>query len=138
MDFEYSPKVLEARGRHEEAIKTNEKAIRLFADVGESGAEYTAALGQLADSHFYAGHYETADAINQRVLEANRRIYGTSHPKVADVTINLGASLFDRGRYTEAANLLRHALSMIEPHDESRSCLRRELLQATRALVQRN
>jgi serine/threonine-protein kinase len=104
---------LEARGKYDEAIKTNDEAVRLFGDEGESGAEYTAALGQLADSHYYAGHYDVADGLNQRVLESNRRIYGAPHPKVADVLINLGASQTDRGRYTEAEPYYREALAML-------------------------
>lgn len=105
--------VLEARGSYDTAIQTNEAAVRLFGDSGERGAEYTAMLSQLADSHYYAGHYDEADRLNQQVLEAGRRIYGAQHPKVADVLINLGASQTDRGRYNEAEPYYREALATL-------------------------
>jgi serine/threonine protein kinase/Tfp pilus assembly protein PilF len=105
--------VLEARGKYDEAITVNEDAVRLFDEAHDTGAGHTAALGQLADSHYYAGHYDVADGINQRVLEANRRLYGPTHPKVADVLINLGASQTDRGRYAEAEPYYRQALAAL-------------------------
>ena len=105
--------VLEARGKYDDAIAVNEDAVRLFEEARETGAGHTAALGQLADSHYYAGHYDVADGINQRVLEANRRLYGPTHPKVADVLINLGASQTDRGRYVDAEPHYRQALDLL-------------------------
>jgi len=105
--------VLEARGSYDAAIATDDQAIRLYNDAHETGAGLTAALAQLADSHFYAGHYDVADEINQRVLDANRRIYGEHHPRVADVLINLGASQSDRGRYAAAEPFYRQALASL-------------------------
>jgi len=106
--------VLEARGDYDGAIAINEEVARLYAASGDGGAEHTAALGQLADSHYYAGHYELADAINERVLAAVRAIHGEGHPRVADVMINLGASQSDRGRYPEAEAFYRQALDILE------------------------
>ena len=105
--------VLEARGRYPEAIAVNEEAVRLYSTQGSTTAELTAALGQLADSHYYAGDYETADALNARVLESSRALYGPEHPRVADVLINLGASHGDRGRYAEAESFYRQALDVL-------------------------
>ncbi len=105
--------VLEARGSYDAAITANEEAVRLFALGGDTGAGATAALGQLADSHYYAGHYDIADGINQKVLEASRQLYGGQHPKVADVLINLAASQTDRGRYAEAEPFYRQALDSL-------------------------
>ncbi|MEZ5319300.1 MAG: serine/threonine-protein kinase [Vicinamibacterales bacterium] len=106
--------VLEARGDTTGAIAAGEEAVRLYAEGGEHTAEYAAALGQLADAHYYAGDYDTADAINQRVLAAVKRIYGERHPRVADVLINLGASQVDRGRYREAEAFYRPAVAILE------------------------
>ena len=105
--------VLEARGQYPDAIAASEEAVRLHSLQGTSTAELTAALGQLADSHYYAGHYDTADALNARVLEGSRALYGPAHPRVADVLINLGASQNDRGRYAEAEAFYRRALDAL-------------------------
>jgi serine/threonine-protein kinase len=105
--------VLEARGRYPEASAAGEEAVRLYSLRGGTTAELTAALGQLADSHYYAGDYDTADAINARVLESSRVLHGPQHPRVADVLINLGASQADRGRYAEAETYYRQALAAL-------------------------
>jgi serine/threonine-protein kinase len=105
--------VLEAAGDYDGAILVDEEAVRLSARGGEDSVEHVAALGQLADSHFYAGHYEVADDLNERVLAATVRIYGERHPRVADVLINLGASRFDRGYYAEAEPYYRRALGIL-------------------------
>ena len=90
--------VMEARGRYRDAISAAEEVVRLYSRGDEVTAELTSALGQLADSHYYLGEYDIADAINARVLDQSRTLYGPDHPRVADVLINLGASLSDRGR----------------------------------------
>jgi len=106
--------VLEAAGDYRGAQDVNEEAVRLAAAIDPDGPEHVAALGQLADSHYYAGHYALADELNERVLAGARRIYGERHPRVADVLINLGASLGDRGRYAEAEALYREALTILD------------------------
>ncbi len=59
-------------------------------------------------------------------------------PRSAVVIHELSSLAMKRGHYVEAAALLRHALTLISPNDESRLHLRRELVQATRAIVERN
>jgi serine/threonine-protein kinase len=108
--------LLEARGAYDRAIATNEEAVRLEARRGEGSAEWTAALGQLADSHYYSGHYDVADDLNRRVLVSTRAIYGEKHPRVADILINLGASQSDRGKYAEAERFYRPALDILRAH----------------------
>ncbi len=107
-------RVQEARGDYKAAIVTNEEAVRLSALRGEDSLEHLTALGQLADSHYYSGHYELADELNERVLEGVRRIFGERHPRVADVLVNLGASQHDRGRYEQSEPCYRRALVIIE------------------------
>jgi serine/threonine-protein kinase len=106
-------RVLEARGQYAEAITAAEEAVRLYGRSSPTSAELTAAMGQLADSHYYAGHYDTADAINTQVLANSRALYGDRHPRVADVRINLGASQGDRGRYAEAERYYRPAVDAL-------------------------
>jgi serine/threonine protein kinase/tetratricopeptide (TPR) repeat protein len=108
--------LLEARGAYDEAIGVNEQAVNAYAQLGEGSAEWTAALGQLADSHYYAGHYEQADRLNDRVLASTRAIYGGQHPRVADILVNLGASQSDRGRYEDAKRFYRPALDILREY----------------------
>lgn len=104
--------VLEARGRYAEAIAVGADAVRRSGHADDPGPDDVAALGQLADSHYYAGHYEVADLLNTQILEWTRKLYGERHPRVADTLVNLGASLNDRGRYADAEELFRRALEI--------------------------
>jgi serine/threonine-protein kinase len=106
-------RVMEARGRYREAVTAAEEAVRLYSRGGAVTAELTSALGQLADSHYYLGDYGAADAINARALDRSRVLYGPDHPRVADLLINLGASLADRGRYADAEPYYRQALAAL-------------------------
>src|SRR5215469_9114241 len=65
---------------------------------------------KLANCHFYAGHYDTAEVLNQQLLPVYRGLYGEHHPRVADILINLGAIRHDRGQSREAESLEREAL----------------------------
>ncbi len=129
--------VLQERGDYDQAIQMSQEAVRLYsAPEGTPTHELASALGQLADDHFYAGHYETSDSINQRVLAMNRQLYGERHPRVADVLINLGASQFDRGHYDLAERYDRQALSILESfYGDNRSQTADGLTQLGRALV---
>ena len=120
-------RVLEARGDYPGAIAVNAEVVRRL-DRGTESPELAAALGQLADSHYYAGDHETSDALNQRLLQTTRRLWGEDHPRVADVMINIGASLVDRGHYSEAEPYYRPALAILSAfhgpdHYRTASCM---------------
>ena len=109
-------RLYEARGSYDRAIGMNEAAVHLETQLGTDRASWIDALGQLADSHYYAGHYEVADRLNGQVLAATRTAYGGQHPRVADVLINLGASQSDRGNYTQAETFYRPALEIFRSY----------------------
>ena len=105
-------RVLLERGQNEKAIETLERALReqpLFA--GESQDQATLLL-RIANAHFYLSHYDESEALNQRVLEIYRKIYGNRHPQVADPLINLGAIAQERGRYGDAERYYREAFEI--------------------------
>ena len=106
-------KVLEDRGSYDAAIQILNDAVRLESAKGSTTPELGASLYELANSHFYAGHYDTAESLNQRLLPMYRQIYGERHPRVADVLINLGAIRHDLGRYPEAEQFERQALDIV-------------------------
>jgi tetratricopeptide (TPR) repeat protein len=121
-------KVLYERGAYDRAIPILEDATRLYATDGPPTPDLAAALGQLANAHYYAGHLDTSDAINRRVIEMDRTLHGPRHPSVAQDLINLGATEMDRGRFAEAGRYRKDALDIIrawygEDHPETASVM---------------
>jgi serine/threonine protein kinase len=106
-------KVLEARGRYDDAIDLFERAVRLQSG-SEPSADLAASVSELANVHFYAGHYEISSALNQRALAMQRQLYGDRHPLVADTLINLGAIQFQQGHYAESDRFNRQALDIVQ------------------------
>lgn len=106
-------KVLEARGRYDDALELLDRAVRLQSGSKPS-AELAASISELANVHFYAGHYDISDALNQRALALQRQFYGDRHPLVADTLINLGAIQFQEGHYAESERFNRQALDIVQ------------------------
>jgi serine/threonine-protein kinase len=104
--------VLEERGNYPEAIRVLQEAVRLRSASGTESADLADSLLQLANSHFYAGHYAESDALNQRLIGIHRRLYGQQHPLIAEDLINLGAIQQELGHYKEAENYHRQALAI--------------------------
>jgi eukaryotic-like serine/threonine-protein kinase len=105
-------RVLENRGRYDEAIAVLEEAVRLHAAGGET-PELGRALYGLANNYFYTGQYPVADSLTRQALRITRRLHGDRHPSVADDLINLGAVAHEQGRYDEAEAHYRDALAII-------------------------
>jgi serine/threonine-protein kinase len=107
-------KILEDRGSYPEAIAVLEEAARLQSTSDASRADLSASLTELANCHFYAGHYDTSESLNQRLLAMDRELYGERHPHVADDVINLGAIQYERGRFGEAERFYRQGLDITQ------------------------
>jgi eukaryotic-like serine/threonine-protein kinase len=107
-------KVLEDRGEYDQSFPVLEEAVRLQSGPSGVTADLAASLSELANSHFYAGHYDTSESLNQRVLSIDRKLYGERHPLVADTLINLGAIQFQKGNYTESEKFNRQALDIVQ------------------------
>lgn len=107
-------KVLEDRGSYSAAIQILNEAVRLQSGGNRTTPELAASLYELANCQFYAGHYDTAESLNQHLLPMSRQLYGERHPRVADVLINLGAIRHDLGRYREAEQFERKALDIVQ------------------------
>jgi len=106
-------KLLEDRGAYDPAIAVLQEAARLQSAAEPNSADLAATLTELANSHFYAGHYDLSESLNQRVLKMDRQIYGERHPHVADDLINLGAVQYERGRFPEAEHYYRQGLDIV-------------------------
>ena len=107
-------KVLEDRGKYDQSFPVLEEAVRLQSRPGGVTADLAASFSELANSHFYAGHYDISESLNQRVLTIDRQLYGERHPLVADTLINLGAIQFQKGNYTESEKFNRQALDIVQ------------------------
>jgi serine/threonine-protein kinase len=107
-------KVLEDRGKYDQSFPVLEKAVRLQSKPSSVTADLAASLSELANSHFYAGHYDISESLNQRVLTINRKLYGERHPLVADTLINLGAIQFQKGNYSGSEQFNRQALDIVQ------------------------
>jgi tetratricopeptide (TPR) repeat protein len=107
-------KVLEERGSYPEAIKVLDEAVRLRSAPGVEQADLADSLLELANSHFYAGHYPEAEALDRRLIKMHREIYGERHPLVAEDLINLGAIQQELAHYKEAEEFDRQALEITQ------------------------
>jgi serine/threonine-protein kinase len=107
-------KVLEDRGSYDAAIQVLQEAARLQSAPGGSTSDLAETLTELANSHFYSGHYSESESLNQQVLAMDRKLYGDRHPHVADDLINLGAIKYDLGHYPEAEAFDRQALDITQ------------------------
>lgn len=105
-------RVLEERGAYDQAVPLLEEAVRLDSARGPDNADFAASLNALASVQFYAGRYTIADSLFRRVLDMNRKLYGSRHPMVADALINVAAVQYDLGYYPRAETLDRQALAM--------------------------
>ncbi len=105
-------KVLEARGAYTAAIPVLDQAARLQSDSKSPGPELASTLKELADTHFYSGHYDICETLTRRALAMHRQLFGERHPAIADDLINLGAVQIERGHYPEAEEFYRQALAI--------------------------
>jgi serine/threonine-protein kinase len=108
-----------ARNRYEEGAY--DEAIALLEPLVEATRTDTVAgvhqglLTQLGSAHFYAGRYDTTEALVTRALALYRAQHGPAHPLVADQLVTLGAVQFQRGAFAAAEQRYREALAITEP-----------------------
>jgi serine/threonine protein kinase len=108
--------VLEERGRYPDAVPLLEEAIAILSAPGQPAADLAAALLYRGNVEFYTGRYANCQTFNEQALAIYRRLYGPTHPIVAEVLINLGAIQQDTGHYPEAEALHRQALRILETY----------------------
>lgn len=106
--------VFQARGAYAESIQVLEEALPHLPGGDAPSPDRALALEQLANSHYYAGAYPTADSLNRILLDLNREMYGPEHPAVADILVNLGAIRGQQGLPVPAEEFYRQALAIME------------------------
>jgi serine/threonine-protein kinase len=106
--------VLEAKGKYPEAIDQLQRALDSQPHADNANAAVANNMRELANAHFYAGHYTIAESLNQKVLATHRTLYGEHHPEIAEDLNNLGAIQHALGRLPDAERDYRQALSITE------------------------
>ncbi len=107
--------VLIEKGEYDSAVVVLEDAVARQRGAGSAPADLSVSLTDLANAHYYAGRYTVSDSLNQRVLDIDRRVFGSHHPNVAMDLINLGAIQFEAGKYPAAEERYRQALEILRP-----------------------
>ena len=109
-------KVLEDRGEFSRAIQVLGEAVQLQSAPGAVKTDLAASLTELANTHYFAGHYDLANSLYHRALDMHQQLYGAKHPLVADDYGNLAAVQQDLGYYAEDERLNRLALEIDEAY----------------------
>lgn len=104
--------VLEDKGKYADAIPILQQAVDLQSAPGGVEGDLSASLTELANCHFYSGHLDIANNLNQQVLAIDRHLYGDRNPQLADDLINLGAVQYEWGHYPDAEKYDRQALDI--------------------------
>ncbi len=104
--------VLVERGAYDSAVPILEEAVRIYSAPGTVTPALANSLYELANTHFYLGHWAIADSLTRQVLAMSRALHGDKHPAVAEDLINLGAIQFEAGHYGEAERYFREALEI--------------------------
>ncbi|MEP7344359.1 MAG: serine/threonine-protein kinase [Gemmatimonadaceae bacterium] len=124
-------------GKYAEAITELEEAIRRQTERGADSIAISETTNLLANAHYFAGHYDTAEKLNRQVLEFDRKRLGL-HPSVAHSLVNLGNLQYERERYEEAGTLYREALAIDEKYNgPEHLSTARDLLLVSRSLSRR-
>ncbi|HMA19791.1 MAG TPA: serine/threonine-protein kinase, partial [Gemmatimonadaceae bacterium] len=103
-------RVLDDKGDYDKAIPVLEEAVRLESAQGKPTQDLSVAMSELANVHFYAGHYAKSDTLNMQVLAIDHRLYGNVHPHIADDLMNLGATAMENQNFAESERYNREAL----------------------------
>jgi len=106
--------VLVNEGKYDQGIQVLDEAVRIQSAPGGVIADLAETLTELANAQFYAGHLDTSNSLNLRVVAMDRQLYGERHPNVAEDLINLGAIQTEWGHYSETERYYRQALDIIQ------------------------
>ena len=109
-------KVLAQRGSYDPALRALNDAVKIESRPGVPPADLAASLTELASAQYSAGHYPASNELYQHVLDMHRKLYGDSHPLVADDLGSLGAIQLDLGYYSQAERFDRQALEITESY----------------------
>jgi serine/threonine-protein kinase len=107
-------RILDNRGKYDEAIPTLEEAMRLESGPKGVPADLSATLSELANTRYYLGHYDISKDLNERALRMDEQIYGDRNPNVAQDLTNLADIQYQWSNYADAERLQRTAVGIMQ------------------------
>ena len=107
-------RILDNRGEYDGAIPTLEEAMRLESGPRGVPADLSATLSELANTHYYLGHYDISKDLNERALQMDEQIYGDRNPNVGQDLTNLADIQYQWGHYAEAERIQRTAAGIMQ------------------------
>src|SRR5579864_9099474 len=107
-------RILDNRGKYDEAIPTLEEAMRLESGPRGVPADLSATLSELANTHYYLGHYDISKDLNERALRMDEQIYGDRNPNVAQDLTNLADIQYQWSDYADAERLQQTAVGIMQ------------------------
>jgi serine/threonine protein kinase/tetratricopeptide (TPR) repeat protein len=107
-------RILDNRGKYDEAIPTLEEAMQLQSGPKGVPADLSATLSELANTHYYLGHYDISKSLNERALRMDEQIYGDRNPNVAQDLTNLADIQYQWSHYADAERLQRTAAGIMQ------------------------
>jgi tetratricopeptide (TPR) repeat protein len=97
------------------AVRCARRAVMLLdAALPALHPDYVMAQHILADAYFYSGQIELAKALYEKVLPAQKRLYGPYAPKIADTLDALASVHRSLGNLREAERYARDAIATQE------------------------
>lgn len=116
------------RGSYKEAVNLLDQAAEVQSKHSGEASALADTLSELAEVHYYLGHYAIAEDLNRRTMAVNNQIYGSTHPRIADSLVNLGEIQHDLGHDAEAQKFYSQALEIKkdwygEIHPDTATCM---------------
>jgi serine/threonine-protein kinase len=109
-------RALRERGAYDDALAILARNVERQSAPGVAPMDRAAALTELADAHYAAGHYVESEGLFSEVLALHRELVGDTHPLVASDLASLAAIEQDLGYYDKAEALSREALAINETY----------------------
>jgi tetratricopeptide (TPR) repeat protein len=102
-------------GRHEDALRLEERAVRLAqASLPENHPMFASIYFERGRFHQSLGHLELAAADMRRALTVHEQVFGSSDPQTATIMATLGEQLRALGQLDEAERLEQLAREQLE------------------------
>ena len=107
-------KVTAEGGHPENSVPILHTAIAIQSAPGGSEVDLARSVNALADAAMYMQNFTEADSQYRRALQLDTKLYGTSHPLVAENLSDLGQIQEEWGHYADAEKLERQSVAIAE------------------------
>ncbi len=99
--------------RYEEAIAVYQEAIAVKTlALGEDNHYVISSMNNLANLYTDIERYGEAEAIQRKVVDLAIQYFGTEHPSTAMAHFGLAATIYQRGKYEDAAYHFRRCIAI--------------------------